>query len=227
MKKNLLNLMSVLFVTLAVFTLASCGDDDDDKNAGSNTGNYPHELIGSWSGYGKYFTFNANGTGVEGDDYITWYINPKNELVVREGDDTKIFRYNVNGDILYLDRLYDDDREHYELRRTNSGGGGTPSGAQIDQRLLGVWVGTKTEDDDTYTFTFTQNGEGNKKEFNQHEGDLDFKTFTWSINTDGQLVIRERGDNRAKIYSYVVEGNRTLILTRLYDDDYDVYHLER
>lgn len=233
MKKNILSLMSVLFVALAAFTFTSCGDDDD-KNGGTPSTGFNNSLLGSWNdNYGHLFTFvmgpNGQITGSANGDAVTWYINTNGQLVGTEYDrDVKIYNYSLNGNQLTLTRVNDDDRETYVLYRSGSGGGGsdTPSGAVAPRDLWGTWNGSKTGDSDIYVFMFDHNGEGSKKEIDQYEHDLDFKHFTWTINNNGQLEIREYGDNELKIYNITLNGTN-LTLTRVNDDDRDVYNLRK
>lgn len=225
MKKNFLAMMSLLFMTLAVFTLTSCGDDDD-KNGGTPA-SFNNALLGGWhDNAGNHFSFvlgpNGQVTGDRKGEAVTWYINTAGQLVATEYDgDVKIYSYVLNGNQLSLTRVNDDDHDHYVLYRDGSDGGG----GQIDQALLGIWAGTKQYDNDTYIFTFAQNGEGSKKEIDSQDRELDVDYFTWSINSNGQLEIRENGDNEIKIYTYVVNG-QNLTLTRVYGDN-DNYSLSR
>ena len=227
MKKNILSLMSVLFVALAAFTFTSCGGDDDDKNGGTPSTGFNNSLLGSWNdNYGHLFTFvmgpNGQITGSANGDAVTWYINTNGQLVGTEYDrDVKIYNYSLNGNQLTLTRVNDDDRETYVLYRSGSGGGGsdTPSGdsGSYPQQLLGTWwYGDEADDIFTFAVTASQGKTGTK----EHEA------FRWYINNDNKLVTTDFDDGEVHIYAYEFSNNDANLTLRSTNGD-DIYYLRR
>lgn len=71
--KQLKSILSALCLTMLLFTFTSCGSDDDEPKADSNS------IVGHWGMIYTYpakagigYTFNANGTGFM-ESYVTEY----------------------------------------------------------------------------------------------------------------------------------------------------------
>ncbi|MBQ9637772.1 MAG: hypothetical protein IJV36_07785 [Prevotella sp.] len=83
MKKNLLNWMTILMVTIVSVGFVSCGNDDDDEKGDSvsivGTWRYSNDYYGEPEGYEQYI-FKRDGSGY----YEDWgYENGKAELYDR------------------------------------------------------------------------------------------------------------------------------------------------
>lgn len=109
MKKNLLNWMTILMVTIMSVGFVSCSSDDDDDNSTSS-------IIGTWrcdysDGY-DLVTFNSNGKGT----YSEYYYQGKKELL----DEVEAFDYIFNESSMTLRMLFGDEVEIWKVESITS-----------------------------------------------------------------------------------------------------------
>ena len=246
-KRFFLYFLTVLMVTAMGIGGVSCSNDDDSENSESNS-----SLSGtSWAYEEDYksgvITFNSGGKGTWTKHYTDYYDNEtktfsftykmlkKNTgtIVTKEksdshssGYDTENYYFEVEGELLYIYEVDDDDEDDMELKYIcYQVSGNTGNNSQTTALGGTSWV--NQEGRYTRTLNFKSNGTGTAIFIYQdsYSGtETETTSFTYTYNSSkksGTIIVREydsyKGQYTNEVYGFKIDGKKLY----LYDEDED------